>query len=153
MACCQTGLGSRGDCISTVNDCRLIEFPKIGGDQGSLTFVEGEGHIPFEPKRVFYVYNLPAGARRGGHAHKDLEQVLICLSGSLDVLIDDGAERKTMHMDRPNVGLYMPKCIWAEIAGFVPGTVYAVLASSHYSEDDYIRDYRRFKSHIQEVID
>lgn len=141
-----------GDRISSVNDCRLIDFPKIAGDQGSLSFVEGENHIPFEPKRVFYVYNLPVGAKRGGHAHKKLEQVLICLAGSLDVVIDDGMERRTVHMEKPNVGLYMPNCIWAEIAGFVPGTVYAVLASSHYSEDDYIRDYARFKLHIQEVV-
>lgn len=142
----------RGESITSVNDCSLIEFPKIANGQGSLSFVEGSKHIPFEPKRVFYVYDLPSGARRGGHAHRELQQVLICLSGSLDVVIDDGIERKTVHMDKPNVGLFMPKCIWAEIIGVVPNTVYMVLASSHYREDDYIRDYNRFKQHVQEVV-
>ncbi len=127
-----------------INDCRLIELPKISDPRGNLTFVEGMQHIPFEIKRVFYLYDVPTGADRGAHSHKQLHQFLICLSGSFDVLLDDGNQKKIVHLNRPWRGLYIPPMIWAAEINFDPSSVCLVFASDKYDEADYIRDYQQF---------
>jgi oxalate decarboxylase/phosphoglucose isomerase-like protein (cupin superfamily) len=122
----------------------MLEFPKITDPEGNLTFIENERHIPFEVKRVFYLYDIPTGESRGAHAHKALEQVLICLSGSFDVLLDDGIERRHVHMNRPWRGLYIPPMIWAAEVNFDAGSVCLVLTSQYFSEADYYREYDEY---------
>ncbi len=124
-----------------VDNCRVIEFPKITDPKGDLTFIEGQRHVPFDIKRIFYLYDVPTGNSRGAHAHKTLQQVLICLAGSFDVVLDDGIRQRTVHLNRPWRGLYMPPMIWGAEANFDPGAVCLVLASELYSEADYYRDY------------
>ena len=111
---------------------------------GNLTFIEGGNHIPFKFKRVFYVYDVPTGTERGAHAHRTLEQFIICLGGSFEVTLDDGREQKSIRLNRPWQGLYLPPMIWAAEVNFDPGSVYIVLASDDYDESDYIRDYAAF---------
>lgn len=129
-----------------IENCTLIELPKISDPRGNLTFIEGNHHIPFEIKRVFYLYDVPTGADRGAHAHKQLHQFLICLSGSFDVSLDDGGQKKTVHLNRPWHGLHIPPMIWAAEVNFDPGSVCLVFASDKYDEADYIRDYAQFLS-------
>jgi hypothetical protein len=124
-----------------VEFCRLLEFPQITDPRGSLSFIEAERHIPCVLKRVFYLYDVPVGERRGGHAHRELHQVLVCLSGSFDVIVSDGVTEKCFHLDRPSTGLYVPPLIWDTEINFTPGTVCMVLASAYYDERDYYRDY------------
>lgn len=120
---------------------RIIELPKIADHRGNLTFVEGDRHIPFQIRRTFYVYDIPSGEYRGAHAHRNLEQVVICLSGGLEVYLEDGQEQRTIRLNRPWLGLYIPPMVWASQGNFDPGTVYIVLASQPYDETDYYRDY------------
>lgn len=127
---------------------RILEFPRIDDTRGRLTVVEGERHVPFSIRRVFYIYDVPAGARRGGHAHKTLEQVLVCLTGRLVVTLDDGQQTGAVTLDRPWIGLYVPPLIWMSQAEFWPGTVYMVLASDVYDETDYYRDYEVFRAAV-----
>jgi hypothetical protein len=127
-------------------DCRLLELPKIAGADGSLTFVEGPGIIPFEPRRAFYVYDLREGARRAGHALVSCRQVLVAVAGSFDVVVDDCETRTNFRLDRPSMGLYLPACIWRDLAGFSAGAVCLVLASEPYDEASYIRSYDSFKA-------
>lgn len=129
----------------SLSDCRIIDLEKIKDSRGNLTFIEGENHIPFPIKRVYYLYDVPGGEMRGGHAHKKLEQFLIAMSGSFDVILDDGKERKKYHMNRAYYGLYMKNMIWRELENFSSGAVCLVLASEVYSEEDYIRDYEIFR--------
>jgi hypothetical protein len=132
-----------------VENCRLIELPKITDPRGNLTFVEGGRHIPFEIKRVFYLYDVPGGADRGGHSLRTCDQFLIAMSGSFDVVVDNGAQRQRIQLNRSYRGLHIPPMIWREIDNFSSGAVCLVLASSPYSEGDYIRnydDYRREQS-------
>ncbi len=135
--------------MSLLEKCRIIEFPKITDQRGNLTFVEGDQHIPFQVQRVFYVYDIPSGESRGAHAHRTLQQVVICLSGSLDVHLDDGDDQRTVHLNRPWFGLYIPPMIWASEGNFDPGTVYMVLASAHYNEADYHRDYEEYRRSVK----
>lgn len=128
----------------TVLDCRIIELPKITDPRGNLTFIEGGHHVPFEIKRVFYLYDVPTGEDRGAHAHKELHQFLVCLAGSFDVSIDDGISSKTVHLNRPWKGLHIPPMIWASEVNFDPGSVCLVLASAPYRESDYYRDYEQY---------
>ena len=128
----------------SVLDCRIIELPKIADPRGNLTFIEGGHHVPFEIKRVFYLYDVPTGEDRGAHAHKELHQFLVCLAGSFDVSIDDGISRKTVHLNRPWKGLHIPPMIWASEVNFDPGSVCLVLASAPYMESDYYRDYEQY---------
>lgn len=128
----------------TIEQVRLLDFPRVRDARGNLSFIENSNHIPFDVKRVFYVYDIPSGAHRGAHAHKKLEQVIICLSGSLDVEVDDGSGRDTIKINRPWRGLYIPPMVWASEGNFDPGTVYLVLASDFYDESDYYRDYDEF---------
>src|SRR5689334_11079990 len=128
---------------TSVESCRIINLPKVSDPRGNLTFVEGEAgkHIPFELRRVFYVYDIPSGQNRGAHAHKTLHEFIICLSGGLDVYLDDGQSKRTVHLNRPWFGLHVPPMIWASEGEFDPGTVYLILASDKYDADDYLRDY------------
>lgn len=123
---------------------KLLEFPKVTDHRGNLTFIEEAHHIPFEIKRVFYIYDIPSGVDRGAHAHKQLQQVIICLSGSLDVHLDDGQNQETIHLNRPWRGLYLPPMVWASEGNFDPGTVYMVLTSDLYDEADYYRNHQEF---------
>lgn len=127
-----------------IDHCRIIELPKIQDARGNLTFVEGERHVPFEMKRVYYLYDVPGGAERGAHAHKDLRQLIISVSGSFDVGLDDGVSRRTFHLNRPYQALYVCPMIWRDLENFSSGSVCLVLASNTYSEDDYFRDYEAY---------
>jgi len=129
----------------SLNECRLIDLPKIADWRGNLTFIEGVKHVPFEIKRVYYLYDVPGGAARAGHGHKNLEQFVIAMSGSFDIIADDGTHRKRIHLNRSYYGLYLPAMIWREIDNFSSGSVCLVLASTLYDEDDYYRDYEIFK--------
>jgi WxcM-like protein len=130
----------------SVDDCRLLDLPVIHNPQGNLTFIEGEQHVPFDIARVYYLYDVPGGATRGGHAHRQLRQLLIAMSGSFEVVLDDGAKRRSVRLNRPYVGLYMPTMIWRELVDFSSGAVCMVLASAPYEEADYIRDYDEFRA-------
>lgn len=131
---------------TTTNDCKTIALPKVNDPRGNLTYIGGKDHIPFEIKRVFYLYDIPTGESRGAHAHHNLHQFLICLSGSFDVAIDDGEFQATIHLNRPWKGLYIPPMIWAAEMNFDPGSICLVLASESYNACDYIRDYENFLS-------
>ena len=130
----------------TVDQCKLIDLPKIVDRRGNLTFVEQQNHVPFEIKRVFYLYDIPTAESRGAHAHKELHQFLICLSGSFDVELFDGNTTKTVHLNRPWIGLHIPPMIWASEVNFDPGSICLVLTSDVYKESDYIRDIYDFHS-------
>ncbi len=127
-----------------VSDCHLIEFPKIGNVSGNLTFIENHRHIPFAVERVYYTYDVPGGAVRGGHGHKALQQVIIAMSGSFDIVLDDGSEKTRFHLNRSYYGLYVCPMIWREIDNFSSGSVCLVLASAPYDECDYYRDYKSY---------
>jgi dTDP-4-dehydrorhamnose 3,5-epimerase-like enzyme len=131
---------------ASVEDCRLIELPKILDERGNLTFVEGKRHVPFGIARIFYLYDVPAGASRGAHAHRENHQVLICLAGGLDVEVDDGRRADCFHLDRPSQGLHVPPMIWAAETNFRPGTVCLVLTSHLFEEADYIRERSEYES-------
>ena len=128
-----------------VSKCKIIDLPKISDRRGNLTFIEENRHIPFKIKRVYYLYDVPGGESRGGHAHKYLQQFIIAASGSFDVILDDGFERKRFHLNRSYYGLYVTPMIWRELNNFSSGSVCLVLASELYDENDYIRDYETFK--------
>lgn len=127
-------------------DCRLIELPKIIDSRGNLTFIEGGQHVPFDIQRVYYLYDVPGGAERGGHAHKALHQLIIAMSGSFDVVLDDGREKTRIHLNRAYHGLYVCPMIWRELDSFSSGAVCLVLASNKYDEADYYRDYDDYLS-------
>lgn len=124
--------------------CRLLDLPRIHDPRGNLTFIEGGRHIPFTIRRVYYLYDVPGGAERGGHAHKELEQLIVAMSGSFDVILDDGHEKKRFHLNRSYFGLYICPMIWRELDNFSSGSVCMVLASNFYDEADYYRDYDQF---------
>ena len=129
----------------SLDKCKIIELPKIEDVRGNLTFIEANEHVPYDIKRVYYLYDVPGGEKRGGHAHKSLEQFIIAASGSFDVILDDGNQRKRFHLNRSYYGLYVPTKIWRELDNFSSGSVCVVLASEHFDEEDYIRDYNEFK--------
>ncbi|HKB66988.1 MAG TPA: FdtA/QdtA family cupin domain-containing protein [Pyrinomonadaceae bacterium] len=128
----------------TLADCNIIQLPVIHDPRGNLTFIESENHIPFEIRRVYYLYDVPGGATRAGHGHKVLQQLMIAMSGSFDVELDDGTEKKKYHLNRSSYGLYIPQMIWRDIDNFSSGSVCMVLASEHFQESDYYRDYEEF---------
>jgi glyoxylate utilization-related uncharacterized protein len=128
----------------TISDCRIIDLPKITDARGNLTFIEGGGHLPFEIQRVYYLYDVPGGASRAGHALKTTRQFIIAASGSFDVEVDDGRERRTFHLNRSYYGLYVPPMMWRVLDNFSTGAVSLCLVSTHYNPDDYYRDYPSF---------
>lgn len=128
----------------SVHDCKIIELPRINEPRGNLTFIEGSRHIPFDIKRVYYLYDVPGGAARAAHGHKALHQVMIAMSGSFDITLDDGHEKKLFHLNRSYQGLYIPPMLWRDLDNFSSGAVCMVLASDVYDESDYYRDYQQF---------
>lgn len=131
-------------CGFNVDACRIVSLPKISDPRGNLTFIESENHIPFDIQRVYYLYDVPGGAERGGHAHKGLSQLIIAMSGSFDVVLDDGFEKKRYHLNRSYSGLYVCPMIWRELDNFSSGSVCMVLASNRYDESDYYRNYDEY---------
>lgn len=132
----------------TLENCQLIDLPKIAEPRGNLTFIEGGRHVPFDIKRVYYLYDVPGGAERGGHAHKNLHQLIIAMSGSFDIVLDDGRQKKRFHLNRSYYGLYVCPMIWREMDNFSSGAVCLVLASNLYEESDYYRDYADFQKAV-----
>lgn len=133
----------------SLENCKLIDLPIVRDERGALTFIEEQKHIPFKIKRVYYLYDVPGGAMRAGHAHKNLQQLLIAISGSFDVTLDDGLEKKKFHLNRSYYGLYIPSMVWREIDNFSSGSVCMSLASEYYNESDYYRNYAEFRRAIQ----
>jgi len=131
--------------MSLIENCRIIDFPKIHDPRGNLTFIEGLEHVPFDIKRIYYLYDVPGGAERGGHAHKKLHQVIIAISGSFDITISDGKSSKKFHLNRSYFGLYLCPMMWRELDNFSSGSVCLVLASEAYSESDYLRDFDQYR--------
>ena len=127
-----------------INKCKIIDLPKITDPRGNLTFIEGANHVPFEIKRIYYTYDVPGGSDRGAHAHKNLHQLIIAMSGSFDVVLDDGLDQKRFHLNRSYFGLYVCPMMWRYLDNFSSGSVCLVLASSLYDADDYYRDYDAF---------
>ncbi|MGD8353908.1 MAG: FdtA/QdtA family cupin domain-containing protein [Pseudomonadota bacterium] len=124
--------------------CGIIDLPRISDERGNLSFVENGKHIPFDIKRIYYLYDVPGGFERGAHAHRNLEQLIIAMSGSFDVILDDGFEKKRFGLSRSYYGLYVCPMIWRELVNFSSGAVCLVLASDFYDEEDYFRDYGKY---------
>jgi len=131
--------------VRSVYDAAIIQFPKILDDRGNLTFVEAKRHVPFEISRVYWIYDVPGGESRGSHAYRELQEVVIALSGSFDVFLDDGMAQKTVTLNRAYYGLYVPNMIWRRMQNFSTNAVALVLASRPYAIEDYIRDYSEFQ--------
>jgi hypothetical protein len=127
-----------------MNVSRIINLTKVHDPRGNLTFIEGSRHVPFDIKRVYYLYDVPGGESRGGHAHKKLQELIIALSGSFDVVLDDGKTKQTFSLNRSYFGLYVPNMVWRELENFSSASVCLVLASELYEEADYYRDYSEF---------
>jgi hypothetical protein len=125
-------------------ECRIIDLPKINDPRGNLTFIEAERHVPFEIRRVYYLYDVPGGAERGGHAHRAMHQFIIAMSGSFDVILKDGTQEKRFHLNRSYFGLYVCPMIWRELDNFSSGSVCMALSSTFYDAGDYYRDYDEF---------
>jgi dTDP-4-dehydrorhamnose 3,5-epimerase-like enzyme len=136
----------------TIENCKIIDLPKINDPRGNLTFIEGGRHVPFDIKRVYYLYDVPGGSERGGHAHKELHQLIVAMSGSFDIHLDDGHEKKIIQMSRSYYGLYVCPMMWREIDNFSSGAVCMVLASNYFDEDDYYRDYSKFIADLDGVV-
>ena len=133
-----------------IEDCHLIDLPKINDQRGNLTFIEAERHVPFGIQRVFYLYDVPGGSLRAGHALKSCHQFIIAISGSFDVMLDDGSERRRFHLNRSHYGLYVTPLTWREIDNFSSNSVCLVLASASYSESDYYREYEGFLAAVRD---
>ena len=131
-----------------LDQCRIIDLPRIGSERGNLTFIESGVHVPFSVERVYYLYDVPGGATRGAHAHKTLQQFIIAASGSFDVVVSDGREERVFSLNRSYYGLYLPRMIWRDLVNFSSGSFGLVLASRHYDEADYIRDHDEFLSSV-----
>jgi oxalate decarboxylase/phosphoglucose isomerase-like protein (cupin superfamily) len=130
---------------TTVFDCSLIQFRKNHTEKGNITAINNHIEIPFQVKRVYYLYDVPGGEERGAHAHRNLKQLIVAASGSFNLTVDDGSTKRTFQLNRPNVGLLMPSGLWREIDNFSSGSICLVLASEEYDEGDYIREYKEFK--------
>ena len=130
----------------SIENCKIINLPKISDPRGNLSFIEGGRDVPFSIKRVYYLYDVPGGSDRGSHAHKNLHQFIVAMSGSFDVILDDGKVKKWFHLNRSYNGLYVCPMMWRDLNNFSSGAVCMVLASEHYDEADYIRNYPQFTS-------
>ena len=135
-----------------LREWKMIDLPKVTDPRGNLTFIEGGKHIPFEMKRVFYLYDVPGGASRAGHALKTCHQFIIAALGSFDIILDDGAHRQRFHLNRSYYGLYVPPLIWREIDNFSSGSVCLVFASEFFNEGDYYRNYQDFIQALDDKI-
>ncbi len=127
-----------------IDKCQVLAMPRINDPRGNLTFIEANRHIPFKIQRIYYLYDVPGGAERGGHAHKNLHQLIIAMSGSFDIHLDDGVKKKSIHLNRSYNALYVCPMIWRTIDNFSSGAICMVLASNYYEESDYFRDYQNF---------
>ena len=130
-------------------DCRVITLPKIADPKGNLSFIDSGKEVPFDIQRVYYLYDVPGGSDRGSHAHKNLHQLIIAMSGSFDVTLNDGFGSQKFHLSRSYMGLYVGPMIWRYLDNFSSGSVCMVLASAHYDESDYIRDYEDFLNQLK----
>lgn len=130
--------------MTSIHDVQLIDITKVHDTRGNLSVIEGNA-LPYEMKRVYYLYDIPSGGRRGGHSHKKCQELLVALSGSFDVIINDGNDQKTVSLNKPNIGLLIPNGIWRELENFSSGSVCLVLASEVFEEEDYIRSFEDFK--------
>jgi dTDP-4-dehydrorhamnose 3,5-epimerase-like enzyme len=134
-----------------LSDCRIIEMPRHTDARGSLSVVESNIHVPFDIRRVYYLYDIPAGQVRAAHGHRALQQLMVALSGSFEVQVDDGFERRSFRLDRPDRGLYIAPGMWRDLGGFSGGAVCMVLASALYDEADYLRNYDDFKAFARQA--
>jgi hypothetical protein len=130
--------------VGAIDQCTIVELPVVSDPRGNLSFIESGRHIPFDIKRIYYLYDVPGGATRAGHAHRELHQVLIAMSGSFDVTLDDGSEERKFHLNRSYYGLYICPMVWRVIDNFSSGSVCMAIASEFYDEGDYYRDYDQF---------
>lgn len=130
--------------MDLMSRCKIVELPRVNDPRGNLTFIEGGVHVDFDIRRVYYLYDVPGGSERGGHAHKELHQLIIAMSGSFDVVLNDGSQQRRIHLNRSYNGLYVCPMIWRELDNFSSGSVCMVLASNLYSEDDYYRDFAEY---------
>ena len=128
---------------TTIDDCRILDIPKIADHRGNLAVIEGDT-LPFEFKRVYFLYEVPSDAHRGGHAHREQKELLIAVSGSFEVILDDGKNKKTIYLNKPNKGLLITTGIWRELGNFSSGAICLVFSSGEFSESDYIREYSEF---------
>lgn len=135
--------------MGDVTQCRLVSLPRISDGRGSLSFVQPGPLLPFEIRRLYYLYDVPTGQVRGAHGHRKLQQLMVAVSGAVDVECDDGRQRRSFRLDSPDVGLYVSPMIWRNLTGFTPGTVCVVLASEPYDESDYFRSYDDFLAAAQ----
>jgi hypothetical protein len=129
---------------NTVFDCSVIDISKIHSESGNITVLENKKDVPFDVKRIYYLYDIPGGESRGGHAHYELEQYIVAASGSFDVILDDGENKKRITLNRPNFALHIVPGLWRELSNFSSGAICLVLASHKYDEKDYIRDYKEY---------
>ena len=129
---------------TSIHDCLLIPLPKIITEAGSITAINGLADLPFEIKRVYYLYDVPGGIDRGGHAHKELQQLIVAASGSFDLVINDGQQKMMFNLNRPFWGVLMPSGLWRELTNFSSGSICLVLGSQEYNESDYIRDFNEY---------
>lgn len=141
--------GSVGGGTADVGQARLIDLPRVEDHRGNLTFVEGGRHLPFEIRRVYYLYDVPGGSVRGGHAHRELEQLIVAASGSFDVVLHDGRQERRIFLNRSYYGLYVPRMLWRVLENFSSGSVCLVLASEPYDEADYYRDFDEFRDVVR----
>ena len=137
---------------TTVYNCSIIQLPRISTESGNITALENSKHLPFDLERIYYLYDIPSGEERGGHAHRELKQLIIAASGSFSIELDDGQNKKVIQLNQPHYGLYIAPGIWREIIEFSSGSICLVLASEKYTESDYIRDYSAFKSYKFSIL-
>lgn len=133
-----------------MSSVKYIQLPKFLDARGNLSFIEQENHIPFKIERTYWIYDVPGGEKRGGHAYKENEELIVALSGSFDVIVNDGKEKKTFSLNRSYYGLYVPRGTWREMQNFSTNSLALILSSTKYDESDYIRDYDEFKSYNHE---
>ncbi|MBM3453679.1 MAG: WxcM-like domain-containing protein [Bacteroidetes bacterium] len=131
--------------LTSVLDCAIIQLPKINLEAGSITVINEMRELHFPIKRIYFLYDVPGGVDRGGHAHKELQQLIVAASGSFDLIVDDGMKKRTFNLNRPSVGVLMPSGLWRELTNFSSGSICLVLASHDYDENDYVREYEQFK--------
>lgn len=131
--------------LTSVLDCAIIQLPKINLEAGSITVINEMKELHFPIKRIYFLYDVPGGVDRGGHAHKELQQLIVAASGSFDLIVDDGMKKRTFNLNRPSVGVLMPSGLWRELTNFSSGSICLVLASHDYDENDYVREYEQFK--------